>query len=245
MSARFPRKYRLLLDGFVFIKYNNRMTRGIFLAGNESALSRAVEAEIIKRVKQFTAALIPNRLSGALKNAPLEMKERLFIDWNPSSPISARTLVLAAENRLEHINEAILICSPPSIRSSASQLPLSDVEIMINDHVKGWFFLVKEIAKVFTERKSGTLALVYTDIAVSGKDETADVLGPSALSSFRALTSGLLSSAHIEPYITIGFSTTDAGNETAFASFIFKNIDEATNRTKGKLFKFGRFSFFK
>ncbi|MCL2181460.1 MAG: hypothetical protein FWB83_10075, partial [Treponema sp.] len=120
------------------------MTRGIFLAGNESALSRAVEAEIIKRVKQFTAALIPNRLSGALKNAPLEMKERLFIDWNPSSPISARTLVLAAENRLEHINEAILICSPPSIRSSASQLPLSDVEIMINDHVKGWFFLVKE-----------------------------------------------------------------------------------------------------
>jgi hypothetical protein len=116
------------------------MTRGIFIAGNESTLSRAIEAEAANRVEQYAAALIPNRLSGAPKNTPSEDDKRISLDWNPSSPISARTLVIAAENRLEKIVEAILVCSPPSVRSPAMLLSLSDVEIMINDHIKGWFF---------------------------------------------------------------------------------------------------------
>ncbi|MCL2765229.1 MAG: hypothetical protein FWD40_08145 [Treponema sp.] len=221
------------------------MTRGIILAGNESALSRAIEAETRNKVDQYAVALIPNRLSGAPKSVQQENEKRLSLDWNPSSPISARTLVIAAENRLEKIDEAILVCSPPSIRSSAAALSFSDVEIMINDHIKGWFFLVKEIAAVFTSRKHGTLALVYTDIASPGKDEAADVLGPSAIASFRALTHGLLAAAHNEPYVTMGFSASDTGNETAFAAFIYKTLDEISNRSKGKMHKFGRFNFFK
>jgi hypothetical protein len=221
------------------------MTRGIFIAGNESALSRAIEAETAHRVEQYAAALIPNRLSGAPKNSPLEVSQRIPLEWNPSSPISARTLAIAAENRLERIDDAILICSPPSIRSSAAELPLSDIEIMVNDHVKGWFFFVKELAAIFTARRHGTLALVYPDISSSGKDDAADILGPSALSAFRALTHGLLAAAHNEPYTTIGFSASDAGNETAFASFIYKSLDDITKRSNGKMNKFGKFSFFK
>lgn len=222
------------------------MTRGIFLAGNESALSRAIEAEIVTKVEKYAAALIPNRLSGAAKtSAPVNEEKRISLDWNPSSPISARTLVIAAENRLEQIDEAILVCSPPSVRSSMTELPLSDIEIVINDYIKGWFLLIKEMATVFTSRKHGTLVLVYPDIASgTGKDDAADILGPSALGSFRALTHGLLSAAHNEQYLTVGFSTSDAGNEAAFASFMFKNIDEITNRSNGKLHKFGKFKLF-
>jgi len=221
------------------------MTRGIFLAGNESALSRAIEAETANRVEQFAAALIPNRLSGASKHVVPDIKARMPIDWNPASPLSARTLVIAAENRLKRIDEAILICSPPSIRSIASELPFSDVEIMINDHIKGWFFLIKELTSIFKERRHGTLALVYPEIAGSGKDDSAEVLGPSALASFRALSNGLLSAAHNEPYITAGFSTADAGNEAAFAAFIYKSLEEMTKRSNGKLYKFGKFNIFK
>jgi len=224
------------------------MTRGIFIAGNESALSRAIETEVLKRVERFTIALIPNRFSGTSKNSAAASEKRIALDWNPSSPISARTLVLAAENRMEHIDEAILICSPPSIRSSAAELPLADIEIMINDHIKGWFFLVKELAAIFSSRQSGTLALVYSDIsgsAVHNKDDAADILGPSSLASFSALTSGLLTAAHREQYITTGFSSSDAGNESAFAAFIFKYMDEINKRSKGKLYKFGKFKLFK
>jgi len=222
------------------------MNRGIFIAGNESAVSRAIEKETGNRVDQFAAAFIPNRLSGAVKNSTQEAQKRLPLEWNPSSPISARTLVLAAENRLEHIDDAILICSPPSIRSRAADLSFSDVEIMLNDHIKGWFFLVKEIASVFNSRKHGTLVLVYPDIAaVSSRDEAADILGPPVLASFRALTQSLLSAAHNEPYTTMGFSSSDAGNESAFASFLYKFLDEPSKRSNGKLHKFGKFNLFK
>jgi len=222
------------------------MTRGILIAGNDSTLCRAVEAEAVNRVDQYASALIPNRFSEVQKNSGPDNDKCIVLDWNPSSPISARALVLAAENRLEHIDDAILVCSPPTIRSSPSALPFSAVDVMINDHLKGWFFLVKEITAVFKNRGRGTLALVYPDInSGTVRDEAADVLGPSALASFRALTQGLLAAAYSEPYITAGFSTSDAGNDAAFASFIFKNIDDLTQRSKGKLFKFGRFNFFK
>jgi len=224
------------------------MTRGIFIVGNESALSRAIEAETLNRVEQFAAALIPNRFSEAQNLISTKISEsesaRLLCDWNPSSPISARTVVIAAENRLDHIDEAILVCSPPSIRSNPGELPLSAVEIMINDHIKGWFFLVKEITNVFKAKRRGTLALVYPDIASSVRDDAAEILGPSALASFRALTQGLLTAAYREPYITMGFSTSDAGNETAFAAFMFKALDDASEKSKGKMHKHGKFKFF-
>ena len=227
------------------------MTRGIFIAGNESALSRAIEAEAERRVDRFAAALIPNRLTGALvtntviKNSAGKDDKRLYLDWNPSSPISARTLILAAENRLDRIDEAILVCSPPSVRCSAAELPLADAEILVNDHIKGWFFLIKELTAAFSNRKSGILSLVYHDVPPVKKDDIADILGPTALASFRALTQGLLAAAHNEPYITVGFSCSDSGNEEAFSSFVFKSIDEVNMRNSGKLYKFGKLNFFR
>jgi hypothetical protein len=128
------------------------MTRGILIAGNDSTLSRAIEAEASNRVEQYTAALIQNRFSELSKDSEAVNEKRITLDWNPSSPISARALVLAAENRLGQIDEAFLVCSPPSVRSSPAGLNLSAVEIMINDHIKGWFFLVKELAVVFKNR---------------------------------------------------------------------------------------------
>ena len=108
------------------------MTRGIVIAGNESTLIHAVENEAARRAERYALALIPNRFSGdnspntrsPQDNSPsadpvaqdLPEKGRIPLDWNPGSPISARTLVIAAENRLEQISEAILVCAPPSVR---------------------------------------------------------------------------------------------------------------------------------
>lgn len=227
------------------------MTRGILITGNESALSRAIEAEAAKRVQKYVSAFIPNRISSVSapqKDQAAEQPEgsRIPLDWNPGSPISARTLVLAAENRLERIDEAVLVCSPPSIRRSAQHLPLADVEILVNDHIKGWFFLVKELAAVFAGRKSGTLALVYYDTCLTdAKDDSADLLGPSAAASFSAFVKGLLAAARNDPYVTMGFSGTSAGDEAGFAAFVFKCLDEGNSNKNGKLYKYGKFRFFK
>ena len=228
------------------------MTRGILIVGNESALTSAIEVEAARRVERYTLALLPDRLSGnddkiGLQSwSSISVEKRIPLDWNPGSPIAARALVLAAENRLEQVNEAILVCDPPSVRTAAADLSLANVEILVNDYIKGWLFLVKELAAVFRAHGGGVIALVSPENAGAGdKDNTADLLGSTALAAFRAFTRGLLAAALSEPYLTLGFSGVEAGDDAGFAAFVFKLIDEGNRRNNGKLYKYGKIGFFR
>jgi hypothetical protein len=228
------------------------MTKGILIVGNESALTSAIEVEVARRVERYTLALLPDRLSGDdAKIGPqrwsaVSAEKRIPLEWNPGSPISARTLVLAAENRLEQMNEAILVCDPPSVRTAAADLSLANVEILVNDYIKGWFFLVKELAAVFRAHGGGVMALVCPETTGTGdKDDAADLLGSTALAAFRALTRSLLAAALSEPYLTLGFSGVDAGDEAGFAAFVFKQLDEENRRNNGKFHKYRKIGFFR
>jgi len=90
------------------------------------------------------------------------------------------------------------------------------------------------------------LALVYPETAGTvSKDDAADLLGSTALAAFRSLTRSLLAAAFNEPYLTLGFSGAEAGDETGFAAFIFKQLDEGNRRSNGKLYKYGKLGFFR
>ncbi|GHV90700.1 hypothetical protein AGMMS50268_12030 [Spirochaetia bacterium] len=243
------------------------MTRGILIAGNESTLSAAIAAEAAKRVEHYAAALIPNRLSEQIRNDPprppvsgtkksparqtgttgdLPAGVEIPLQWNPGSPIAARSLILAAENRLEHLDEAILICTPPSIRRRSADLLPADIEIMANDHIKGWFFLVRELAQLFRTKESGTLALVLSDMGSAGsKDDRVDLLGPAVAATFRAFAQSLLSSAYDEPYLTMAFSSPEIADEGSFAAFVFKQVDEGNKRNNGRWHKYGKLNLFR
>jgi hypothetical protein len=226
------------------------MTRGILIAGNESSLLFAVAAEAAKRVEAFATALIPNRFplpasEGVTASAAVPEKG-IPLQWNPASPISARTLTLAAETRLGRIDDALLICSPPALYRNAESLIPAEIETLVNDHIKGWFFLVRELALVFRLRQRGTLALVAPEIASGGgRDPAADLLGPPAAASFRAFAQGLLASSAGEPFQVLGFSPSEAGQEAGFAAWLFKIIDEAGKKNSGKWYKYARLSFFR
>ncbi|GHU24149.1 hypothetical protein FACS1894164_10060 [Spirochaetia bacterium] len=219
------------------------MTRGILIAGNESALSTAVCTEAAKRGFSYAVAFIPNRLSGqdAGISVPLSGNQ---LKWNPGSPISARTLVLAAENRLEKMNYAILVCAPPSVRKQPDELASTDIEIMVNDYIKGWFFLVKEIATLFKERKTGVLSLVLGDNAAgNGKNGSIDLLYPSAVASFRAFAQGLLTSPLCESFQIMSFYS-DLNDDTAFSNFIFKIIEDNNKKNNSKWHKYSKLGIF-
>jgi hypothetical protein len=222
------------------------MTRGILLAGNESSLSVAIAMEAVKRVERVAAAFIPNRLVDQPRDKPLPVTESLIpLAWNPGSPVSARTLILAAENRLEQIHEAILICAPPPIRKSPGELTSSEIEIMVNDHIKGWFFLVKELIALFRLRQGGTLILVLSELdAGGGKDEALDMLGPSAVASFRSFAQSILATAPHEPFQIMGCSSSGTSDTAAFAGFVFKLLEEGGKRNNGKWHKFGKLGLF-
>jgi hypothetical protein len=239
------------------------MTRGILIAGNESPLLASLAAEAAKRVERFALACIPNRLlyderseakdghgdaeahTDGQEHTAASAGVDIPFKWNPGSPVSARTIVLSAENRLEHIDEALLVCAPPSVRRSITELPARDIEILVNDHIKGWFLLAKELASVFKTRKAGTLGLIFSDFpSGGGKDEKADLLGQAALASFRAFSQSLLASSFDEPYLSLGFSSSETGDEGPFASFVFKTLDESSRKNNGKWYKFGKFNLF-
>ena len=233
--------------------YTVIMTRGILIVGSESVLTNAIEAEAARRVERYTIASLPNRLSGdnakiglLARSTAISAEKRFPLEWNPGSPISARTVVLGAENRLEQVNEAILVCDPPSVRCAAADLSMANVEVLVNDHIKGWLFLIKELAATFRTQGGGLLALVCPETSGAGsKDDTADLLGSTAAGAFRSLTRNLLVAASSEPYLTLGFSGAETGDEAGFAAFIFKQLDEGNRRSNGKLFKYGKLGFFR
>jgi hypothetical protein len=222
------------------------MTRGILIAGNESALSEAVTAEAAKRVNTVSTAFIQNKFVET-RTAPAAYPEGttiLPLAWNPGSPISARSLLLAAENHLEHIDDAVLICDPPAIRKKPSDFTPSEIENLINNHIKGWFFLIRELMLTFRSCGKGNLCLISSGISSGGKDDVPDIAGPIVSSSFKAYAESILTSAAGENYRTIGFSSSEWGNEGEFAAFIYKIIDEEKRNDSGKWYKFGKLNFF-
>ncbi|MDR2901122.1 MAG: hypothetical protein LBV20_06350 [Treponema sp.] len=222
------------------------MTRGILIVGNESALSDALTAEAAKRVNTISTALIPNRFKEAQQAAAAipEGTHIIPLSWNPGSPISARSLLLAAENHLEHVDDALLICDPPAIRKKPSDFTPSEIDNLVNNHIKGWFFLIREILLTFRTRGKGNLCLVTSGISSGGKDDIPDLVGPAVSASFKAYAESVLASAAGEPFRVLGFSSSEPGSESEFASFIYKIIDEENRRDSGKWYKFGKFNFF-
>jgi NAD(P)-dependent dehydrogenase (short-subunit alcohol dehydrogenase family) len=225
------------------------MTRGILIAGNESPSSAAIAAEAKKRVKVAATAFIPNRFGGepvdSVSAVRTPLPEDAALVWNPAGPVSSRALVVAAENRLGRIDEAILVCTPPALRRRADELAPAEIDALVDDLVKGWFFLVRELALVFRPRKAGTLALVLSEAGLGGaKEEATDLVGASIAASYRAFAQGLLASSFAEPYRVLAFSSSEAGDDEAFAAFVFKILDEANKRDSGKWHKYGRGGLF-
>jgi len=223
------------------------MNKGILIAGNESVLTKAITAEAAGLyADRYVFTFIGNRFGGSdISNQQREnTSSGAFIpEWNPGSPVSARTLVLAAENRLGRIDKAILVCDPPYAERSLINLNFADVEIMANDHIKGWFYLAKELAVIFRERSEGTIALVSPAENPGTGKENHDLLSHAILAAFRSLTGGLLAAS--EPFLTMGFSGGESGDEAGFAAFIFKQLEEGNRRSGGKLFKYGKLNLFK
>ena len=226
------------------------MTRGILIAGNESSLFSAVAAEAVKRVESFASVFVPNRLPlpegrGISSSAVQAVEGAIPLPWNPASPISARTLVLAAENRLGQINDAILVCLPPAVFKSVETLIPEEIEILVNDQIKGWFFLLRELIMYFRKQKAGSLSLVTVDInRAGGKNAPVDLLGPSVEASFRAFAQSVLASQANEPFRTMGFAAA-AGKEEAFAAWLFKLIDEGAAKHSGRWHKHSKLKLFR
>ncbi|MCL2069436.1 MAG: hypothetical protein FWH19_00435 [Treponema sp.] len=230
------------------------MTRGILLVGSESSLLSAIAAEAAKRVESFALAMVPSRLPLSERGQITTARSRaeageIFIPWNPFSSISARTLVLAAESRLNQINDAILIYTPPALFKDIEALTPEEIDILVNDHIRGWFFLIRELALYFQRAPSGCLSFVAPESA-AGRKAQLDILGSSALASFRTFAQGILAQSAISSplgrsFLTMGFTASGSCSEEEFALWLFKIIDESSKKNSGRWHKYSKINFFR
>ncbi len=212
------------------------MTRGIFIAGNESTLFGAITAEAAKRVQSYATAVIPNRFpqrDGGPSPRADSREGEISLSWNPASPISARTVLLAAENRLGKIKDCILVCSPPAVYRPPDGLEPEEIEIIVDDHIKGWFFLIRELIIYFRRTNSGTLSFVAPETK-GEKNILPDLLGSSAATCFVNYAGAVLAASVNEPFLAMGFSGFETSEKSQFASWLFKNIDEGSKKSSGR-----------
>jgi len=239
------------------------MSRGILIAGNESPLFSALCREASKREESYAAAPIPSgkssienkAIAGKFVDDKAEDKspdtpqdqnpanKQILLEWNSSSPISARTLVLSTLNRIERIDEAVLVCVPPFFRKTAEKMSPTEIDKFIDGNIKSWYFLVRELATLFSSNKQGMLSLVVSEVNMGSKDDVPDLFGPAAVSAFRSFAQRVLISSLTTTYNAMGFSYSDPGEENAFAAYVFKTM-EAGKRNSGKWFKYGKLGFF-
>lgn len=169
--------------------------------------------------------------------------KQINLDWNPANPISARTIILSAANKMEPVDKVILACVPPVYRRTVEGFSPAELDRFTDNNIKGWFFLVRELAALFTARGFGSLSFVLSEVQAGSRDETPDLLGPSAAAAFRSFAQGVLNSSLNESCDVMGFSSSEPGEETAFAAYVFKILEEG-RRNSGKWHRHGKFGIF-
>ncbi len=82
------------------------------------------------------------------------------ITWTPRSAISAKSLILKVTNRVQSLDEAVVIVEIPPTSRAFHEASYSDLDEMIDTYVKGPVFLVREILGLFVEGGRGGLTVV-------------------------------------------------------------------------------------
>jgi hypothetical protein len=119
----------------------------------------------------------------------------------------------------------------------------AQLEKALNYHLKGWYYLSRELCRVFKDRGSGTLAFIVPEGPPSKSGDSPDLLGPALGAAFKSFAQSVLALPPPLPYEAYGFSAENA-DPAAFAAFIFKIIDEGGRRNAGRWHKYGRVGLF-
>ena len=103
--------------------------------------------------------------------------------WNPASPISARSLILQAENTFESIGTVILPFDTDAYEDYYSKLSVESISKGIDNMVLGYFYVVSEIIARFEKYGEGNLVFFYSD----DPNKEKGILSAAAASAFCTL----------------------------------------------------------
>jgi hypothetical protein len=216
----------------------------ILLAGTEGAfLSELTEEELAagNRVAVTTGPGAAGAESPEA-SAPPAKQSLSYIEWNPRSPLSARTVITEALNALDVIDETLIVFSADAGKKEFHELSFADIEKTVDEGVKSFFFLVKEAFMALRRQRKGILTFAHHD----GGVEVLPPLQAAASAAFRSFASSLFAQYQNEPFSLYGYYASSAETR-AFARFLSGLADTRTQKTARRWVRFsgkpGFFSF--
>ena len=206
---------------------DSRSEKAAAVIGSNSPLGQA----LIEKCKSQGLALASVAVS---ENIKASGKNGSFIlNWTSRSPLSAGTIVRSLTNQFSNMEHVYIIYSPGVENRAFHELPSSAIETIIDDQVKGYTFLLKELFALTRKKKNIFLhCIVYT-----GGSEILAPQDAAALGYVRSLISSLFTFYQNEEILINGFESSSPDHE-AFASFIQRQIFEVRNKINRKWFRF-------
>ncbi len=131
----------------------------------KACLVTGKSSELLVEVARRTAASERRTLvarSGALETVGVA-DDVTVVSWNRRSALSARSVVLHAQNLYGRLDEAVIVFSPVRESVPFHESSIVSIENRTDAEVKGYLFMMREILALFQKQRSGTLLLAVLE----------------------------------------------------------------------------------
>ena len=154
------------------------------------------------------------------------------VEWNKSSSLSARTLILQAENTYDRIDEAVLYFDEEYFASIAEKMDAAECSRTCDDLISGYMYLTLEILSRFEKKNSsgtpGKLVFLLKEgpcmvdalrapVLRNGSNSIASPLVAAAAGAFASFAENIAAVYGDTEYVNIVLVRGDNGMEVAKA----------------------------
>lgn len=211
------------------------MEKTVLLAGKEYPGGSALASSAVNHNRNVVITTSP------LSDAPVESLESsgiVTVSWNKSSSVSARSIVLQAENTFQHVDEAVLVFDTawfsPNFQAMTPELCSRAVDTMISSYL----YLSMELMNRFVKLKNGTLVFMLksapglaempTSVTLRGDTSAvpAGILPASAEAAFRVLAESMAAKYAEREGVKVFLVRADYETpDSQFAGWMFEYLD--------------------
>jgi len=174
---------------------------------------------------------------GAGIDTPLvsEGEDLLVVEWNRSSPISAKNVVLTTLNRFDRIDETLLLLTPKLEQKLLQETATETIDRAVDAWIKGSLFLMKTVLLLYGRKQEGSLALI--NHVLQAATAVPPPLEGALRGSFRATAEAIFAGIGEQNVLANGFESHSTKIEE-LADFIFDTMNRKAVRATGKWHRF-------
>lgn len=209
------------------------MERTLLITGRQSPLTDDLVQEALARSFTVLATFDP---AGEEPQVPDGLGDDLtYLEWNRRSPISARSVVLAAENKAERLEELFLVYAPEAVDTPFHETQASAIEEATDRSVKGYLFLLRELLGRSLRNGGGGVNVVVQDRG----SEVVPPLEAAVSGAFLSAVRSIMTFYAEEPIRIRGFHSTGVKEGREFARYILDTIRDRPEKSTGRWNKYG------